>query len=62
MSNCQLMAKSALERITKRISYSDLGAMLGIPARAVGQVLKALARRGYGHLCINVIYKKALAK
>ncbi len=62
MSNYQIMAKGALESISKQISYTQLGEMLGIPARAVGQVLKALARRGYGHLCTIVIYKKALAK
>lgn len=61
MSNYQMMAKVALEQTKMKISYSQLGEILGIPARAVGQVLKALARRGYESICAMVVYKHELS-
>lgn len=60
MSTYQIAAQRVLMRRKGRLSYEDLGDILGIPARAVGQVLAALARRGFRNLCKLVVYKKDL--
>jgi len=60
MSNYMIAARSVLRRRKRSLSYSELGELLGIPARAVGQVLKGLAKHGYRRLCSLVIYKKDL--
>jgi hypothetical protein len=42
------------------VSYSQVGAVLGIQGRPTGQVISALGKRGYLDLCAKVVSKKKL--
>ena len=60
MSSYQIAAQRILMRRTEPLSYERLGEILGIPARSAGQVLAALARRGFKKICKLVVSKKDL--